>query len=65
MIDAPVLEPEEEVSVFSKRLRDSSLERSEVLERERHWLQQQLDELRTKAIAEPGGGWSARRAARF
>jgi hypothetical protein len=65
MIDAPVLEPEEEVSAFSKRLRDSALERSEALERERQWLQQQLDDLRTKAIAEPGRGWSGRRAIRI
>ena len=56
-----VIDAEEEVSVFAQRLRASVAERSDVLARERTLLQQQLDDLRIKATAEPRRGWSVRR----
>ena len=61
MLDTPVLEDVEEVSVFAQRLRASAEQRSEVLDRERRWLDEQLDGLRTKATAEERRGWSVRR----
>ena len=54
---------EEGTSVFAARLRESTRDRSELLERERHWLQQQLEGLRAKAIDEPRRGRSTRRLA--
>lgn len=54
---------DEDVSVFATRLRESARERSELLERERQWLHQQLDGLRAKAVDEPRRGRSMRRFA--
>ena len=63
MLDTPeVIDAEEEISVYAQRLRASVAERSDVLARERVQLQQQLDDLRVKATAEPRRGWSVRRA---